>query len=161
MIPTITAGCQSLDQIELASGRPDIFVLHFDPTSAEYAQFTIPMPEKWNEGTLTAKFYWTHGSTTTNFGVVWGLQAVAIGNDDSLAASYGSFVDVSDTGGTTDDLYITAETAAITVAGTPQAGDSVAFRVRRNPADASDTMAIDARLIAVVIYMTTNADTDA
>ena len=49
----------------------------------------------------------------------------------------------------------------MTVAGTPAAEDAVFFRVFRKAADAADTMAIDARLHGIVIYLTTDADTDA
>jgi hypothetical protein len=119
------------------------------------------MPKSWDEGTVTAAFVWSHPSTTTNFGVVWGLQAVAISNDDTVAAAYGTAQTAADTGGTTDDLYVSPETSAITIAGTPAAEDVVHFRVYRDPTNGSDTMAVDARLHAVILYLTTDADTDA
>jgi hypothetical protein len=53
------------------------------------------------------------------------------------------------------------ESSAITIAGTPAAEDTVFFRLGRVPANGSDTLAIDARLMGLVLYITTNADTDA
>lgn len=161
MSPSASGGCAALATTASASNQPDLVTLDFDATTEEYAQFAIPMPKKWDEGTITAKFIWSHAATTTNFGVVWGLQAVAVSDDDTIAAAYGTAQTATDTGGTTNDLYVSPETSAITVAGTPAAEDVVFFRVSRKAADGSDTLAIDARLHSVVLYITTAADTDA
>lgn len=161
MRPSLVGGCASINTIVSSSNQPDIGSLDFDPGTIEYAQFAIPMPKKWNAGTVTARFRWSHAATTTNFGVVWGIQAVAVGDDDTIAASYGTAQTVTDTGGTTNDLYISAETSAITVAGSPAKGDTVYFRVYRDATNGSDSMAIDARLMSVDVFVTTDADTDA
>ena len=158
---SVAGGSAALAAIASAANQPDIISLDFDPTTEEYAQFAIPMPKKWNAGTITAEFRWSHAATTTNFGVVWGLQAVAVSDDDTIATAFGTAQTVTDTGGTTNDLYISAETSAITVGGSPVKGDTVFFRVYRKAADAADTMAIDARLHSVTIFVTTDADTDA
>jgi len=154
--PSSTGGCAALALVATAANQPDISSLDFDATTAEYAQFWIRMPKSWNEGTITASFIWSHAATTTNFGVKWGIQAVAVSDGDSMAAAYGTAQEVADTGGTTNTLYVSAKTSAITIAGTPAAEDFVAFRVYRLPTDAADTMAVDARLMGVNIYFTTD-----
>lgn len=159
--PSVAGGCAALSSIVSAANQPDIVTLDFDPTTQEYAQFAIPMPKSWNEGTLTAEFRWSHAATTTNFGVVWNIQAVAVSNDDTIAANFGTAQQIADTGGTTNDLYVTSQTPAMTVGGSPAAGDTVFFRVSRVTGDGSDNMAVDARLHSVVLYMTTDAATDA
>lgn len=156
MRPSYTGGCAALALVATASNKPDVSSLDFDATTAEYAQFWIRMPKSWDEGTVTASFLWSHPSTTTNFGVRWGLQGVAVSDGDSMNAAYGTAQEVTDTGGTTDTLYVSAKTSAMTIAGTPAAEDLVAFRVYRDPANAGDTMAVDARLMGVNIYFTTN-----
>lgn len=161
MRPSVTGGCAALTAIASAANQPDIVTLDFDTTTQEYAQFSVVMPKKWNEGTVTFKAHWSHAATTTNFGVAFDLQAVAVSDDDAIAVAYGTAVVVTDTGGTTNDLYTTAESGAITVAGTPQAEDTVFFRLSRVVADAADTMAIDARLHGITLYVTTHAETDA
>lgn len=158
--PSVTGGCAAIASVAIAASQPDINTLNFDATTQEYAQFAIPMPKSWNESTITAQFHWSHAATTVNFGVVWNLQAVAVSDDDTIAVAFGTAQQVADTGGTTNDLYTTAETPAITVSGTPQAGDTVFFRLSRVTGDASDNMAIDARLHGVTLFITTNADTD-
>lgn len=161
MQPSVTGGCQPLAKLASAANQPDIVTLDFDATGQEYAQFALPMPKSWNESTITFKAIWSHAATTTNFGVAWALQAVAVSNDDTIAVAYGTAATVTDTGGTTNDLYQTDESAAITVAGTPAAEDVVYFRVYREVANGSDNMAIDARLHGLVVYITTDASTDA
>jgi hypothetical protein len=159
--PSATGGCAALATIASAANQPDIQTLDFDASTQEYAQFSIRMPESWDAGTLTFVPVWSHAATTTNFGVVWNLQAVAVSNDDTIAVAYGTAVTSTDTGGTTNDLYIGPESSAITVAGSPAAGDVVFFRLSRVTGDGSDNMAIDARLHGITLYMTTDAATDA
>ncbi len=161
MRPSVTGGCAALAAIASAGSQPDIVSLDFDTTTQEYAQFSLVMPKKWNEGTVTFVPHWSHAATTVNFGVVWDVQAVAVSNDDPIAVAFGTAQLSTDTGGTTNDLYTGPESAAITVGGTPQPEDMVFFRVSRVTANGSDTMAIDARLHGITLYVTTNADTDA
>lgn len=134
--------------------------LNYDATTAECAQFMIQMPKSWNEGTVIAQFVWTHGSTVTNFGVVWSLAGVAFADSDALDTAFGTAVTATDTGGTTDDVFISPETNAITIAGTPSAEELVAFNACRAPSDGSDTMAVDAKLIGLKLHYTSDAATD-
>lgn len=131
--------------------------LDFDTSTQETAYFEIRMPVEWDEGTVTFDLDWMHASTTTNFGVVFELSGVAVSNDDPADASYGTAQTVTDTGGTTTDHYTSPESSAITIAGTPQAGDFVQFRLRRVPANGSDTLAVDARVRGINLYYTTNS----
>lgn len=159
--PSAAGGCAAVATVASGANKPDMISVDFDAATQEYAQFAFPMPKSWNEGTITAAFRWSHGATSTNFGVVWGIQAVAVSDGDAIGAAFGVAQEVTDAGGATDTLYVSAETAAMTVAGGPAAGDTVYFRVYRKAADAADTLAVDARLQSVVIYLTTDADTDA
>ncbi len=158
--PSATGGCASIATIATSANQPDIQSLDFDTTTQEYAQFAVAFPKSWNESTVTAQFFWSHASTSTNFGVVWNLQGVAMSDDDAIAAAYGTAQQVVDTGGTTNDQYVTAETSAITIAGTPAEGDLINFRVSRVTGDGSDNMAIDARLMGIKLYFTTDAGSD-
>lgn len=146
---------------EMTTNKQMVKTLDFDTSTQEFAQFSIRMPKSWNEGTVTFVPVWSHASTTTNFGVVWALEAVAISNDDTLDAAWGTAGTSTDTGGTTNDLYEGPESSAITIGGTPAEGDTVYFQVKRNVSDGSDTMAVDARLHGVLLYITTNAANDA
>lgn len=160
MRPSATGGCASLATIASAANQPDIATLNFDATTQEFAQFSIAMPKSWDEGTLTYKAVWSHAAAAA-FTVVWSLQAVAISNDDAIAVAFGTAQTVVDTGGTTNDLYVSPESSAITVAGTPAAEDVVHFRVARETDDSSQSLDVDARLHGIILYMTTDAENDA
>jgi hypothetical protein len=159
--PSSSGGCAALALVATAANQPDVSSLDFDASTAEYAQFSVRFPKGWNRGTVTAAFHWSHASTTTNFGVRWGLQGVAVSDDDGLATAYGTAQEVTDTGGTTNDLYVSPATSAITVAGTPAVGDQVFFRAYRDPANGADTMAIDARLMGVTLFYNSLTPDDA
>ena len=145
---------------EMTTNKNMVVTLDFDTSTQEFAQFAIAMPSSWNEGTVTFVPYWSHASTSTNFGVVWQLAGVAVSNDDALDVAYGTAQTSTDTGGTTNDIYVGPESSAITIAGTPATSDLVMFQVARVPANGSDTMAIDARLHGIVLFITTNDTVD-
>lgn len=153
MTPRTTDGAAA-GTFETSTNDVMLSYLAFDSSTKEAAQFGIQMPKGWNEGTLVAQFVWTHPSTTTNFGVSWELAAVAFANDDAADTAFGTLQEIDDTGGTTYDIYITDETPAITVAGSPGSEEYVMFQVTRDPADAGDTMAVDAWLLGVKIHYT-------
>jgi hypothetical protein len=152
--PSTTSGCAANAKSELATYKQNVYSLDFDASTEEYAEWTVAMPSDWNAGTITAIFYWTHGATTTNFAVIWGLQGGSYGNDDSIDLAWGTAQEVTDTGGTTNDVYISGSTAAITLANTPAANEFVQLRVYRKAAAAGDTLAVDAKLLGVMVTYT-------
>jgi hypothetical protein len=160
MISRSTNGA-SRGVVETTTNKNMISTLDFDTTTQEFAQFEIAMPKSWNAGTVTFQPVWSHPSTTTNFGVVWALQAVAVSDDDAMDVAFGTEQTSTDTGGTTDDKYIGPESSAITIAGSPAQSDTVLFQIKRVPSDGSDTLAVDARLHGIRLFYTSNAATDA
>lgn len=158
MIPATTNGAAS-GTVETTTNKVLYKTLDFDTATQEFAGFVIPMPKSWNEGTVTFVAVWTAASGSG--GVAWALQGLACSDDDAIDTAYGTEQVVTDTLLTAGDVHRTAESAAVTIAGTPAASDTAFFRVKRVPANGSDTLGVDARLIAVELYMTTDAATDA
>jgi hypothetical protein len=143
---------------ESSTNKVMTVTLDFDAGTDEFAQFQIAMPKGWNESTVTAQFIWTAGNTGN---VVWGIQGVAHSDDDALDAAFGTAQTVTDGVTAAGDVMISAATDAVTIAGTPAEGDLVTFQVYRDADNGSDTLAVDAKLIAVRLLYTTNAATDA
>lgn len=160
MLPRITNG-PSLGSLETATNRVNVSTLDFDPATQEFAQFQIAMPKSWDEGTVTYEVIWYHPATTVNFGVVWSLAGVALSDTNALDTAFGTAVQVTDTGGTTNALYDSPESGAVTIGNAPAENDYVIFQIARVPADGSDTMAVDARLLGIRLFYTTNAGNDA
>lgn len=161
MLPTVSNGCGNHVSVESTSGRPDMQVLDFDSSADEHAQFSIAFPKSWNEGTITFQVYWTTTAADTD-GVAWGLQGVAVSDNDTIDVAYGTAVVVTDDAlGAAEDLCVSAESSAVTIAGTPAVNDICYFRIFRDVSDANDDMVEDARLIGVKIFFTTDAANDA
>lgn len=164
IVPSASGGCGGAAQIATSANHPDIIGLPFDWSTQEYAQFYVQVPKQWDEGTITAQFVWLHNSAASDNRVVWSLQGVAVSDDDTLDVAYGTAQQIADgasSGGTAKDVYKTAETPAITIAGTPQAEDLLCFRASRVTGDAADTMSVDAYLIAVVLHFNCSQGNDA
>lgn len=147
--------------IETSSNKVMIATMDFDSASDEFAQFFVQMPKGWDASTVSAVFVWSHPSTATNFGVRFFLQALALSNGDAMDTAFGTAVGhTADTGGTTDDVYITPETAAITIGGSPAKSDVVIFQVYRDVSDPGDTLAVDARLHGISVFYDVDAYSD-
>jgi len=154
MSPTASAGCAAITSVESTAGRPDIKVLDFDASSDENAQFSIAFPSYWNEGTITYQVYWTTAATDTD-GVAWSLAGVCVSDNDTIDVAFGTAVVVTDDAlGAAEDLCVTAESGAVTIAGSPAAGDLAYFNIERDVSDGNDDMAEDARLIGIKIFYT-------
>jgi len=148
-------------QVETTATRPDMKVLDFDASTDEFAQFSIAMPKSWNEGTITYQVYWTPGSTNTG-DCIFGLQAVACADNDTIDVAYGTAVTVTDAGiGTVEDQQISSESGAVTVAGSPAAGELTYFQLFRDANAGGDTFSADARVLGIKIFFTTDAANDA
>ena len=127
-------------------------------TTQEFAGFAVPFPKAYNDSTVTFQPIWTFASSSG--GVVWALQGVACSDDDASDVAYGTEQTSTDTALTAGDVHIGPTSAAITIAGTPATNDIVFFRIKRNPADGSDTLGADARLIGIRLFFTKNAADD-
>jgi hypothetical protein len=158
--PQSATGCAALALVASGAGLADMQTLDFDTATTEYAQFSRVLPRNFS-GTITAFFYWSHAATVTNFGVAWGLQTVGLANDDAISTAWGTAVSILDTGGTTDDLYISPVTSAMTIGNTHADNDLVVFRVLRDLSDGGDNLGIDARLHGIQLVYTPDAHGEA
>lgn len=153
MLAATTNGPASAD-IEATTNSQNYTVLDFDASTDEYAHFQIAMPKGWDEGTITFQVFWSTTATDTD-GVAWGLQGVAVSDGDAIDASWGTAVVVTDDAqSAAGDVLVTAESSAVTIAGTPAAGDLCFFRLFRDVSDANDDMTEDARLVGIKILYT-------
>jgi len=148
MIPRTTAGC-GVNSSETTTNDVNYDTLDFDATTAEGAQFIAILPNNWNYGTVTARFYWTADSGSGT--AIFSLAGRAFANDDALDQAEGTLQSATDTLITAGDMHVSPATAAITIAGTPAANTPVIFEVLR---DTADTLAVDARLLGIEIIFT-------
>jgi len=150
-IPRTTTGC-GIDSTETTTNRQNFDQLLFDAATNEFAQALVRMPSNYNNGTVTARFYWT--ASAGSGAVVWGLQGRAFADDDALDTAAGTAQTVTDTLLATNDMHISGSTSAITIGGTPAATTPIQFQLYRDATAAGDTLGNDARLLGVEIIFT-------
>jgi hypothetical protein len=159
MYASTTNGADA-EQVETTATRPDLKVFDFDASTKQFTQFSIAMPKSWNEGTLTYQVYWSPSTTNTG-DAIFGLQAVACADSDTIDVAFGTAVNITDAGiGTVEDQQITSESGAMTVAGTPAAGEQTYFQFFRDAADGSDTFTGECRVLGIKLFFTTDAAND-
>ena len=160
MYPSTTNPCADLAQVETTALRPDLKCLDFDNSSDEFAQFAVAFPKSWNEGTISFQPFWTVTGTNTGT-VAWQLGAVAVSSDDSINTAFGTLVATTALAhsGTSNDLMVSVESGAVTIAGSPAAGDCCFFQINRDIS--ADNQSGDARLIGIKLFFTTDAANDA
>ena len=148
-------------QVETTALRPDMKVLDFDASTDQFAQFSVAFPKSWNEGTVTYQVYWTPASTNTG-NCIFGLQGASLFHNDTIDVAYGTAINITDAGiGTVEDQQITGESSAVTVAGSPAAGEQTYFQFFRDAADGSDTFTGECRVLGIKLFFTTDAANDA
>ena len=154
--PRSANGCADAAKVSgLTTNKIDVFGLAFDSATDEYAQWAeIVMPSDWDGSHVHATCYWTcatgvgAGGKTVNFAIKGG----SFGDDDALDAALGDAVACADTWIADEDLHVSAASAALTLGGSPAAGEMVVFEVMRDVSE--DDLAGDAQLIAVLIAYT-------
>jgi len=149
------------NQVETTALRPDMKVMDFADTADDHAQFSVAFPKSWNEGTVTYQCFWTPSTTNTG-NCIFGLQGVACGDGDTIDVAFGTAVNITDAGiGTVEDQQVSAESSAVTIAGSPAVDQQTYFQIFRDANAGGDTFTGVARLLGIKIFFTTDAANDA
>jgi len=163
--PSSTAGtASSYGQTRVLSNGVSVssLVLPEHATIDSRCTFTWTPPENWNAGTILAKIYWTmQDTTTTSVGDTGAFEvsAVAISNDDTLNASFGTAVAVTDVFIATDDLHVATISGAITVGGSPANADLVQIQINRNAGSDTLEAGSNIELLGIILEYTQDAST--
>ena len=160
MYPSTTNGCSDLDQVETTALRPDLKVLDFAADADDFAQFSIAFPKSWNEGTITYQPFWTVTGTNTG-NVVWQLGGIAVTSDATINTAFGTLVATTALAMASDrnDLMVSAESGAVTIAGSPSTDDVCFFQINNDTSASGQTGVV--RLLGIKIFFTTDAANDA
>ena len=161
MYPSTTNGCSALTQVETTALRPDIKVLDFAAAADDFAQFSIAFPKSWNEGTITYQPFWTVTAGTNTGTVTWQLGGIAVTNDATINTAFGTLIATTALAhsGTSNDLMVSAESGAVTIAGSPSTDDVCFFQINNDVSASGQTGVV--RLLGIKIFFTTDAANDA
>lgn len=133
-------------------------VCAFDTAADELADFTVALPKNWDEGTLTAQFWWTSEGATTSQTVDWELACASYSDANNINPTFSSPQASNDTYAAAGFTHKSPVTAALTCESTPASEDLTIFQIRRDVSD--DTLDVDALLIGVMLKFTDNAAND-
>lgn len=139
---------------ETSTNKVNYAYAGFDTTTSESIWIIWASPPNWNAGTVRFKLHWTNTAGLTTETIDFDLAGVSMANDDTLDVAVGTAQNVTDTWIAQNDNHITAFSSAITIAGTPTAGDLIAFKLSRDVA--SDNMTGDVDIIKLILEYSVN-----
>jgi hypothetical protein len=157
--PATTTPCGDVTQAESSTNDVNYWYLPFATGADEYCFWgPIAMPDNYDGGTMTARFYWTAAAGSGT--VMWAIQLLSLDDDDAIDTAWGSAVSpaAADTLLATGDVHVTAATGNITAGGTAAAPEMLFVRVFRDVSE--DSLGEDAFLLAVKLEYTTSAYSD-
>jgi len=151
---TVTTNGAAYTTRELATNDVMISSFNFDTSTSEKAQFNWATPANWDAGTIRFKLYWTTTGGSAAQTVDFDLAGVAFADNDALDTAFGTPQNCTDTWIADDDLHVSSYSSAITIAGTPVAGEFVKFQLSRDVA--ADDLGVDAEVLGVLIEYSTD-----
>jgi hypothetical protein len=149
-----TSGAPGGNPIETTSDKVNLSVMDFDAAAIEYASWQLLLPPDYDAGTVTYQVYYTHAaSASTDNKCVWGLSGTSFAEGETLDLAFSAVVQSIGTpaDNTAYLLHVSAESNAVTIAGTPAASEMAVFRLSRVATDINDTLSVDARMIGLKI----------
>jgi hypothetical protein len=119
----------------------------------------VAFPKSWNESTVTFQAFFTANSTNTGT-TLFKLAGVALADDGLLNTAFGTAVGpaAKAMSGTAYDLAVTAESGAVTIAGSPSTDEYTFFEIHRDVS--GDSLTADAMLLGIKLFFTTDAAND-
>ncbi len=131
--------------------------LDFDAATAETANFTLVLPSHYGGNGLTVLVRWA-GATATSGNVKWNaaIERMDVGTLDTDADSFASAQTTTTAANGTSGIL--AETSIAFTSGAQMdsvaAGETFRLQVKRDAADAADTMTGDAQVESIVVKET-------
>jgi hypothetical protein len=104
--------------------------LDYAASPQQNATIAYVMPSDWDGGTLAASFYWT--STGGGGTAIWSWDGYCGVDASNMNAGWGTPQTVTDTVLAINQVHISAETSATTMAGSPAPSDICFFQISRN-----------------------------
>ncbi len=133
----------------------------FPTAQTEGLAFPLLLPKSWDQGNLSYIVWWYQTNAGTG-NVEWVLDATCLTAGASPDINWTGGATLTSAGGTSGDVYKSAESSAFAPAGTPSADCFLACRIFRfgSGGGSVDTFSGTARLLGVRILYNTNAAND-
>lgn len=125
-------------------------VLDFADSSSLSAQVHLKLPSTWT-GAIDANVKWMTTATTGD--VVWQIALACVADAETDDPAFTDQLFTADTAKGTTNQTNDASKTGITTTGSCAAGELMHIRIKRDSADAGDTLAATARLLGVEIVL--------
>ena len=163
--PTATSGAAGLTTRELGAQSQNVEAMEFLDGADAYIYTTFVFPENWDAGTIKFKYYWfreNDETTPESKTVSFDMDAVAIDNFEEIGGTAYSVTpitvtDTTDSSTAENKIQESAQSAALTINGTPTDSSLISLRIMRD--DSDGTMTGSAYLVGVMIEYTIDAGT--
>lgn len=136
--------------VQINGTNHSYFVADFNPNTDEWCFWHFTMPANWDGGDVTVHIKYIANATSGD--VLWITYYAGISEGENIDPGFTIEDFATDTvDGTANNLCIASKTFALTGV---TAGEWVIFKLKRDANHADDTLAVDARLLEVVLEWT-------
>ena len=164
IVPAVTNGCNAPTVKEFGAEALTLPICVFPEGLDTIGFITWYPPENWDAGTIKIKYYWTRNddeTTPESKTVEFEFSAFSYGNNEAIGGALTetaqAVVDTTDSTAAEGKMYESAQTSAITVAGTPADSHPVIIKVLRD--DSAGTLTGDVLFLGINIEYTIDAGT--
>lgn len=152
MWPSVTNGASPAVIADVTNNLTRAVMLFKGAANDTSAEMDFRLPSNWDRGTMRAKVLWTASAgASAADNVRFSLAGVAVGDGDALDVAPGEAVTIDDTVTAVGVMQTSPASAALTVAGDPQVGDLLRFKLTRNYAYGASPMVEEAQVLGIVL----------
>jgi len=154
-IPSTTNGA-TLNAVETATNKQMVETLDFDSTTAESAQILWSPGENWDptetDNQLQFRLFWTTQGGAPGDNIDFDIFAISLDDNDAIDTAWTAITNITDVRLANNDMHITNWSSLFSVQNTPVQGNSILFKLQRDPA--SDSLGVDCQVLAMEIRHT-------
>ena len=157
--PGISNPANAIQQREQGTFNQQVKYIAFPDGVDTLAYLDWFTPQNWDAGTVNLKLYWTTQLPSVVAETIEiEASAVARGDSDAIGAvDFGTPVSLTDTLLALDDTHLTAQSGALTIAGTPAKFDWIQFKFLRDIS--ADNLQGEVQLLGLVLQYTIDSAT--
>jgi len=165
-LPGSTLNLPSSNAAASSAAQIGVFVVvtkEFDGTADENAQFSIDMPESWDQGDLQVAYKLVSRTAVAGgSSAVFGISTVGFESGETITdqTSFGTITNTTITGITDQDNFYFSATTTFIPNNINSANQILYFQVTRVATDANDDITSDIGLVSVRIFYTTVSGAD-
>lgn len=137
--PTAARGAATATTVYMPTNGQVVWLAAFQPGVQNQMEWSTPMPNNWDGGTLNCHPNWVSTSTPTFNSYKLSLRAVAVGASSTADVAFGASSTWGVINDTAANIFQSASDTSVTVGGSPSGAKEVWFEFARLASDAATT----------------------